>query len=305
MQFEHFRTCIAYTMAVLNDRPISFVYTKNSEEGLSLTPSMLTTGHDVLEPPHISFEAKNDKIGKALGQQFADQLKFKNDLWNTWREEYVTGLFEWHSRTRGTGRLRVPKLDDICLIYEGNNKIIVPRREWKLGRVIGFKEPRRDSHLRQVRVKTLTKTGRPSYLNRSPADLFPLEVEAHQIEDPIINSYVPYIGRPADLEAGIQSTKLPPFWTQPTTIPDSLKYGKKNKSNAPPRSRASSKAKRTALIPEALDEDLGITELFDPGWQPKIRQSVPVSTRVLRPRAPGLGIVIPGPAATLLQHYAK
>ena len=309
LNFEQFRSSISYTMAVLNDRPLSFVYTKNNSEGLPLTPSMLTHGHDTLEPPHITFDAINDDISKNLGDQFVQLEKLKNKLWETWREEYVTGLFEWHARTRKSGRLRVPKLNDVCLIHDGSSKVVVKRREWKLGRVIGFKEPRRDSHLRQVRVKTLSKTGRPSYLNRSPADLYPLEVDAHQVNDPLIESYVPYTGEPSE----VKPEKLPPFWTQPIKLPDTLTYGKKGKSKKKPPKIVTPPRRPVVKVPDILrdmsnsGEALGISELFDhgeevdiprserdPDWQPPKRKPVPLSTRTLRPRAPGRGTVIPG-----------
>ena len=228
----------------------------------------------------------------------------------------MPALFEWHARSRMTGKLCIPKLNDVVLIHEGSSKVVVKRREWKLGLVIGFKEPKRDSHIREIRIKTTSKKlGRPSYLNRSPADLYPLEVEAHQVNDPILESYVTYISDPSEEKP--EKVRLPPFWTQPVKLPDTLTYGRKGHKPSKPSKKANHPRQRRAKAPDILQnlndsgEELGITGLFntddggsvpepsgDPEWRPgtrhDVKKLVPSTAHTLRPRAPGLGIVIPG-----------
>ena len=235
LNFEEFRTMIAYSMAVLNDRPLTYVYWGNSSEGLALTPNKLTIGHDVLEPPHIRFEAIKDDISKKLGDQFVELEKTKDDWWEKFSGEYLTGLFERDVRHNKTSNhLPTPKLGDVCLLKVKG----VPRRQWKLCRVIGFKKPRRDHHIRQCKIKTLSKKGKPSILNRSPQFLIPMEIEPHVItDDPLAKMYISTCAENPIPEEPDKSKfqPLPPFWTQPTKLPKSVKKVTKPKKCKKPR----------------------------------------------------------------------
>ena len=227
LNFEEFRTMIAYSMAVLNDRPITYVYSENSSEGLALSPNKLTIGYDVLEPPHIRFEAIKDDISKKHGDQFVELEKAKDEFWKQYNSEYLTGLFERDVRNNKTSpHLPTPKIGDVCnLRVDG-----VHRRNWPLCKVIGFKKPRRDHHIRQVKIKTITKKGKPSILNRSPEFLVPMEVEPHFItDDPLAKMYISAQKENPIAEEPDKAKfePLPPFWTQPIKLPKSVTKPKK------------------------------------------------------------------------------
>ena len=316
MDFEEFRTMIHYSMAVMNDRPITYVYFGDSSDGVSLSPNKMVIGHDVLEPPHIRFEATKDEISKKYGVRFSELEKIKDEYWKQWNDQYLTELYERHIRSNKTSpHLLVPKLGDVCLL----KRKTAPRRKWKLCRVIGFKKPKRDSHIRQCRVKTLTDTGKPSVLNRSPQFLIPLEVQPHAVtEEPLIKTYVqPDIIEPPGSEPQI-SQPLPPFWSQPIKLPPNVydisgkskKKGKgrfrsKGKFPLPVKKKAGRRKKgvkkgvvRVSNVPSGTRSSVTKPSVSgddsvpaDPTWKPaaKKKTEVPASTRILRSRHPGGG----------------
>ena len=311
---------IHYSMAVMNDRPLTYVYFRDSSEGVSLSPNKMVIGHDILEPPHIRFEATKDEISKKYGARFIQLERVKDDYWKQWNDQYLTELYERHVRSNKTSpHLPVPKLGDVCLLKSKN----APRRRWKLCRVIGFKKPKRDSHIRQCKVKTLTDIGNPSVLNRSPQFLIPLEVQPHAVaDDPLVKTYVqpdsvdkPELGT----NETIPSKPLPPFWTQPIRLPPYVydtsgrrkikgkgKFRSKGKFPLPGKKKAKKDKPRVVKV----DKVPGVTAPLvpkpsvsgdvpaaaDPTWKPatKKKMEVPAPTRTLRPRDPGRGTVIPG-----------
>ena len=320
MDFEEFRTMIAYSMAVMNDRPLTYVYSGSCSEGMPLSPNKLTLGYDVLEPPHIRFEWKKDKTAQQYGDQFAHLENVKDEFWKQWNDQYLTELYEHHVRNnKRRPNLRVPKLGDVCLLMKEK----VPRRRWKLCKIVGFKKPRRDQHIRECRVKLLTERGNFSILKRSPQFLVPLEVEPHTLlNDPLVNSVVPFIPTGSDVE--VIKTPLPPYWTQPVKLPDSAHrlpsrkgkagkgFRKKGKFPLAGVKRVHSKAK-VLKQPDVMvqnpelpsqDEKSGAsavnipsntstkkvmkpdTDMKDPTWKPMKpgRLNVDPTTRVLRQR---------------------
>ena len=302
LNFEQFRTMIAYSMAVMNDRPLTYVYSTNSSEGLPLTPSKLTIGHDTLEPPHIRFEALKDDISKKHGDQFVELENSKNEFWKDWNDAWLTGLQEQNSNTKKGPHFLAPKIGDVCLLKQGDDKHPVPRRQWRLCRVIGFKKPKRDNHIRQCKVKTLSKTGRASVLNRSPQFLVPLEVAPHVIDDPMVQTYLDansFDDSGKEQEALPKFQSLPPFWSQKVNLPQSVfkKSTKQNKGNKNKRKfRSKGKVPKittkqdTPKIDNSLDilsqekEEKSGKMPKDPTWKQHKVITVAPSTRVLRPR---------------------
>ena len=180
LDFEEFRTMMAYAEAVMNDRPLTYVYSDNNSEGRSLSPSLLTLGYSLLEPPHLRMSHKKDLVAKKYGEQFVLLEQMKNVFWVRWNKEYLTGLFEKHVKAnKPKPGFPVPKIDDICLLKNEN----LPRRRWALCRVLGFKPPKRDGYIRECFVQRLTKKGKVKILKRSPQFLVPLEIEPHYIDD--------------------------------------------------------------------------------------------------------------------------
>ena len=208
LNFEQFRTMIAYAGAVMNDRPLTYVYSNNNSEGQSLSPSMLTLGYSLLEPPHLRMSHKKDAIAKKYGEQFVLLEQVKNLFWEKWSSEYLSELFEKHVKAkRPRPGFPVPKIGDVCLLKNEN----LPRRKWGLCRVLGFKTPKRDGYIRECRVQRLTKGGKIKILKRSPQFLVPLEIEPHYIDDdPLVKAFTGQEpgSAPADSEQSVVLSKM-------------------------------------------------------------------------------------------------
>ena len=181
---------VSYAMSVMNDRPLTYVFSDNLSEGTTLTPSMLMHGYKLLEPPHLNLRKPVGESELKLSDKYKFLEKLKDSWWNFWQENYLTSLFERHS-TQGKcpSNPKIPKIGDIVLI-RGEK---LPRREWKVGRILDVKYGR-DKKIRECKVQTLSKKGRKTegnfsqqILNRSPSFLVPLEGEPeYYASDPMM-----------------------------------------------------------------------------------------------------------------------
>ena len=269
LNFEEFRTMTYYAMSVMNDRPLTYIYSDNNSRGRALSPSMLTLGYNLLEPPHLRLNRIKDDISKKYGEQFAELERLKNLYWSDLSDEYFTGLFERHVKQPKTkGTFRAPKVGDICLLK--NKK--APRRQWKLCKILGVKKSKSDGHVRECSVLTLTPAnGRQTIYRRAPDFLVPLEIEPHYIsDDPLVSAFA------AGSDDSVQE-----LGTQPAAdraIPVALK-GKTVFVPKPPVKRFRKKAESAK---------------GDPTWKlPVVKDTAVVpSERTLRPRSKTLGLVV-------------
>ena len=171
--FEEFRTLACYVTSVINDRPLTFVYSDIDSECRALSPSMLVCGYNKREPPHIRLHRPEDKAETKITEDFKFLERLKDKFWNIWNKQYLTDLYERHCRdvkARG-GNFIVPKLGEIVLI-NGDKQ---PRRKWQLARVVDIVEKR--GCIREVVVQTLSEGKNViTKLKRSPDKLFPIGV---------------------------------------------------------------------------------------------------------------------------------
>lgn len=302
LDFEEFRTMVCYAMGTLNDRPITYVYS-NSDDGMILTPSLLTLGYNLREPPHIRFTYKMDEITRKYGQQFADLEKRKNEFWNYCSEVYNTELFERHIKGSKLNPNRViPKIGNICLLKRENT----PRRKWPLCRIIEFKEPKYDEHVRECVVQTVSPKAaersesiwdpiKPTILRRPVDFLIPLEIEPHLVEgDPLVKTYTYYkhnrdssgrkIGSSVNSEISLNETEtnlINLIETLPTIKEPNVNSKLKFKVNKIKKAVKNIKPKKTAIE-------------SDKSWEPNklLLPNTETSDRVLRPRSKSLGLVI-------------
>ena len=179
MSFDEFRSMVSFAMAVMNDRPLTYVYTDVTSEGIVLTPSLLLNGFNLLEPPHLSIRKSKDNTEISFGERYEIMERLKDSFWNLWSNQYLHELSEKHVRQGKTKEsLLVPKIDDIVLIKKEN----VKRREWKLGRILDVKIGNRDGKIREFKIQTLSDGGKRSVISRSPTFLVPLEVKPESID---------------------------------------------------------------------------------------------------------------------------
>ena len=177
--FEQFRTLACYCASVINDRPLTYIYSDIDSECKALTPSMLICGYNKREPPHIRLYRPADSSETKITEAFKAMERLKDKFWKIWNNQYLTDLYERHCRevkARG-GSLIVPKVGEIVLI-NGDKQ---PRRKWRLGRVVEVVEKR--GVIREVVVQTLSE-GKNfiTKLKRSPDKLIPIGVSSDIIK---------------------------------------------------------------------------------------------------------------------------
>ena len=166
------QTLIKEVQAVVNDRPITFVY-HDVNDPEPLTPSKLLYGfdvtalsHPVVDPDELEDENFNehDQLNKAFKRR---SLLFQHFV-QRFKSEYLASLRERHvyqSKKRGSQE-EIIKVGDVVLIHAEN----VPRSSWKLAIV---KKVLRgsDGLVRAAEIKTNS-----GVTNRSIHLLYPLEV---------------------------------------------------------------------------------------------------------------------------------
>ena len=175
--FEEFRTLACHVASTVNDRPLTYIYSDIASEQKALTPSMLLRGYNLNEPPHLNLRKPEDKIETKISESYKILERIKNSFWNIWNKQYLSDLFERHARQKKANKeLVVPKIGEVCLLIEDK----IPRREWRLGRVVEINEKR--GSVREVTVQTLSPgQGLITKLKRSPDKLVPLEVASEII----------------------------------------------------------------------------------------------------------------------------
>ena len=184
LNFEEFRSMVSYAMSIINCRPLTYVYSDLNSEGTQLTPSMLLNGFNLLEPPSLNYRKPKDNNELELSERYKFIERLKDSFWNLWNRQYLTELYERHVKQGKTPvNMRIPKLGQVVLIKDEK----LPRRNWKLGRIMDVKVSNRDGKIREVTVQCLSKKAQnaeinsgplPStFLKKSPCHLVPLEVE--------------------------------------------------------------------------------------------------------------------------------
>lgn len=181
LSFDEFRTMVSYAMGVVNDRPLTYLYSDINSAGTEITPSMLMHGYKIMEPPHLSLRKPKDEEEEKLGERYLFLEKLKDSFWKLWSESYLTSLYERHSKQgKVPSKMRVPKENDVVLVRNEN----LPRRTWRLGRVLHVKKSPRDGEIREVKLLTTNHAGKRSILKRSPTFLVPLEVNQEYVKVP-------------------------------------------------------------------------------------------------------------------------
>ena len=174
--FEEFRTLAVHAKSVINDRPLTYLYSDIGSEYKALSPSMLLRGYNIGEAPHLNLNKPQDIDEEKLGERYFRQEKIKNSFWYSFNDIYIKSLFERHVRQKkAQNELVVPKLGEVVLVYGGEK---MPRRLWRMGKVVELGGVKRGS-IRQVTVQMLSPTGKTlSKINRPPEQLVPLEVDS-------------------------------------------------------------------------------------------------------------------------------
>ncbi|GBO06770.1 hypothetical protein AVEN_97838-1 [Araneus ventricosus] len=166
LSFEELSTILTEEEAVLNSRPLTYVY-NDFREPLPLQPVQFLNFARPDSTLPINFKeiiaAGSNRPSLVKRKKYQDLLV--KQLWSKWKKQYMMDLQNAHTLKNPNPHQNI-KIDDVVLI-EGDNK---SKLLWRLGRVIQV-FPGRDGGVRSCLLKTADGT-----LKRPVQLLYPLEI---------------------------------------------------------------------------------------------------------------------------------
>ena len=131
LTYEELLTVAAEVEAVINSRPLTYVYEDDAEK--VLTPSHLYCGRRLLDEQDDSSnedipEIKNTEMSL---KRWNHMNKIINRFWKRWQKEYLINLRETHKLKTRKKSLEINKGDVVCIFEEG-----LKRRFWKIGKIL-------------------------------------------------------------------------------------------------------------------------------------------------------------------------
>uniref|UniRef100_A0AC35F281 Integrase catalytic domain-containing protein n=1 Tax=Panagrolaimus sp. PS1159 TaxID=55785 RepID=A0AC35F281_9BILA len=168
---EEFATLLKETQAFMNCRPLTDV----EGDFLPLRPIDFLLPH--CSPGIPQFTDSDDdpddpSYNLSTREKLLDYLR-KSTIclertWTKWQKDYLTQLREVSTKLhRHRGLEAVPKIDEVVLIEDSE----IPRGTWKIGKITEVHQSS-DGEIRSASVKTANG----NVLTRSPAQLYPLEL---------------------------------------------------------------------------------------------------------------------------------
>jgi len=123
--------------ACLNSRPLTQL-TSNHEDLAALTPGHFLIGRPLTAPPEKDASTLN------LNDRWNDILNLKQEIWQRWKDEYLTSLQERHKWQQKSPNL---KIGELVLIKDEATE----RLKWPLGRIKNV-SPGKDGLVRDVQT---------------------------------------------------------------------------------------------------------------------------------------------------------
>ena len=179
LDYQEFVTLISETNAVLNSRPITYVYDTVGEEE-PVTPSRLWCGRNITLFPPLYETRINRKDPEICKKRLKYLDKVLTHFWNRFTSQYLSSLSERHLSKNLPRDGRQPKVGEVVLIKND----ILPRGRWKIARIVNV-TPGPDGVVRRVELQPPyqhltpdTKKNKPSEtMFRPPRLLVPLECQ--------------------------------------------------------------------------------------------------------------------------------
>ena len=174
LSFDELHTVIVEIEAILNARPITYLYDDQDGISTALSPSHLLYGRKVTSMPNDeTFEILSTY--QSLTRKAKRHQHLLSQFMNQWRKEYLLNLREHHLlKDKKKGRLPVEVGDVVVVKSDVSNRAF-----WRLG-MIEELIPGSDGNVRAAVVKVGDKSGgkRTVLLRRSIKHLYPLEEKA-------------------------------------------------------------------------------------------------------------------------------
>ena len=125
-------TVLMEVEAVLNSRPLTYVYAEDVEEPL-IMPSHLLIGRRLLTLPDTEQRGEGQSsTQETITKRARYQRTLADHFWTRWHKEYLLSLWKQHHLEAGKQQLASTiKVGDLVIVHEDN----VQRNFWRLGRV--------------------------------------------------------------------------------------------------------------------------------------------------------------------------
>ena len=181
LTLEELRTTVTEAEAVVNSRPISWIYSDTKSLKV-LRPCDLMINSGQIGSPELEFDESDKewlpKFNKVVGlsHYWESGQKIQNQFWQLWYDEYLMGLRERAQREHKQAHYsdpREPHIGDVVLIQEMN----MPRGSWKMGRITKLIKGR-DGEIRNATLKQANGI----IINRAINQLCPLETSTWEQE---------------------------------------------------------------------------------------------------------------------------
>ena len=180
LTYEELETVLVEIEAVINSRPLTYLYEDSQEE--ALTPSHLVVGRRLLNgKPEISNVV--EQSSEKLTNRFTYLQAIIDHYWKRFSKEYLLELHQHHLEVckRNYDMFCKLVLGDVVLIKDDKTK----RNEWKKGKVVKLLEGN-DGNVRGAMLKVCNR-GVVSYLLRPIQKIIPLEVQ-REVKDDDVNT---------------------------------------------------------------------------------------------------------------------
>ena len=214
LSFDELTTILVEVEAVLNARPLTYLYSDDVEE--SLTPSHLVTGRKLLTLPVGPLQVDGWDFGDHLtptkrSSYLADRIQHVR---RRWQREYLVELREFHHPKGKNVTLPPVRINDVVILHDQGTS---QRAFWKLARITDLIKGR-DGKVRGARVLV---AGKKTVIKRPLQELFPLEVHASDTESTNPNSITE--DEPCGVNDGVSAAQTRPRQTAAVVAEEKIK----------------------------------------------------------------------------------
>ena len=176
LTFDELSTILVEIEAVLNSRPLTYLYLDEIEE--LLTPFHLVIGRRLLTLPSRS-EDEETESSSAFTRRAAYLATKLQHFWKRWQRKYLVQLREFHRVRNKKINLPVVGVGDLVVVRDEKTS---QRGFWKMGRVEALIKGN-DGLVRGARV-VVSRKGRRQTLEGPLQHLYPLEVCCQTADPP-------------------------------------------------------------------------------------------------------------------------
>jgi len=165
LNYDQMITVLKEIENVLNNRPLTFLYTDDLSE--PLTPNKLLYGRNIYT---TNVDDSNDENveNESLENKFRHVRQILEHFWKKWQFEYLTELREYNKCTKKV-REFIPNVNDVVLVYDKDKKRLL----WRMGKINKLIHSA-DGRIRAAEV-TVMSNGRQILLKRPITKLYPVE----------------------------------------------------------------------------------------------------------------------------------